>query len=154
MLMFAALFFGGVLGLIWSAQLLRVLIDTEARGRLTRRAAVAWAAYPTVGLVLLALFWSQWPFALRVKLSEPAVVRLASEVEDGRTRVGGPVGAGLVSVEWAEVRGNCVVLFTGAVFMTDCGLAYSRDGKPPALGHPWAFRHLFGRWYTFQVDLL
>jgi hypothetical protein len=153
MLMLVAAFFGGALGLIWSVQLLRVLLDREARSRLTRRASVAWAAYPTIGLLLVALFLSQWPFALRVKLSEPALLRLAGEVEDGRTRVGVPCRAGLVSVDSADVRENCVLLFTGAVFLTECGLAYSRDGKPPALGHPWVFRHLFGRWYTFQVDL-
>jgi len=153
-LVLAVLAFGALLGLIWTVQMLRVLHDREARNRLTLRAAAAWAVCPATGLLLTALVWTGWPIVLRVKLSEPALVRLAEEVKGGRSAVAGRFGTGLVPVYEAHVEGNCVVLSTGVAFLDDYGLAYSRDGRHPAPGDArYRFHHLFGPWYTFVLDV-
>jgi hypothetical protein len=153
-LVFAVLALGGIMGLAWSFQALRVLLDREALGRLTPRAVAGWAAYPVTGLLLLGLSWSQWPLALRVRLSEPDLRRLAEGVEDGWVQVDRRVGAGLVLVEHAEARADCVMLCTGhGLFLTDIGIAYSRDGDGPSPVGQCRFRHLFGRWHTYRLKL-
>ncbi len=152
MLGLAVLGIGGLLGLIWTFQVLRVVLDREARGRLTPRAIVAWAICPATGLLLVALVGTQWPVALRVKLSEPALLRLVEDVEARRATVPGTFGVGRVSVEEATVAGNCVILYTGSGFFIDYGLAFSRDGNPPAPEYMRSFRHLFGRWYTYSLS--
>ena len=143
---------GGLLGLIWCVQFARVLLNREARRRLTGRALASWAVCPATGLFLAALTLSQWPVALRVKLSEPALLRLAQEVEDGRDEVTSGRLVGLMVVDGTVLEESCVLLHTDSgFFFVKYGLAYSRDGDWPSSHYygTTSFRRLFGRWYTF-----
>jgi hypothetical protein len=143
--------FGGFLGVVWTVQLLRVLLSREARGRLTRRASLHWGVCPATGLLFGALSLTPWPYALSVKLGEPALLRIVEDLEQGRANARDPGRAGLIFVDDAQVREDCVLLYTGWGYLTLHGLAYSRDGAPPE--PPFArVRHLYGRWYTFCED--
>ncbi len=86
-----------------------------------------------------------------MKLSEAALLHLVEEVEHGRANALCPCRAGLIFVDGAQVREDCILLYTGSGFLTLHGLACSRDGAPPKprLGNA---RHLYGRWYTFYED--
>ncbi len=151
-LVVAVVFSGGLLGLIWCIQLARVLLDPEARRRLAWRAIGAWAFCPATGLLLTALYFTQWPLVLRVKLSEPALLRLVTDIEADRVQVDRPIRAGLMSMHRAAVEEHYVLLYTDHGFIfTEYGLAYSRDGNRPTSSY-WGltFRHLFGRWYIFE----
>jgi hypothetical protein len=148
----AVLAFGGMLGLIWSVMAARVLLNRDARRRLTGRAIASWAVCPATGLMFAALCASGLPAACRVKLSEPALDRLAAGLEALRTRVDRTTRAGLMFVDEAVVEERCILLRTDSGgFFTQYGLARSRDGSWPASDHygMTTFRHLFGRWYTF-----
>jgi len=139
---------GGLLGLIWLVQVLRVVLDADGRQRMTRRAAIAWSIYPATGLLLLFLLMTGLFFEVRVRLSETALERLAAEVTSG-AEVKGTRWVGLVRIEGARMSGNAVLFSTESKFLAEYGLAYSRDGAPPALpGRP-VVSHVFGRWYTF-----
>ncbi|HEX5136990.1 MAG TPA: hypothetical protein VFY93_08470 [Planctomycetota bacterium] len=140
---------GGILGLAWAIQLQRVIADTDARRRMTRRAAVGWAIYPVAALLLALLLTTGVLVLLRVRLSETALERLAGEVASGaevKDR-----WAGLMWIESASGSGNAVLLSTGMTFLYEYGLVYSLDGKPPALRHHHT-RHLHGRWYTYSYS--
>jgi hypothetical protein len=142
-----AFFVGGLLGLAWVIQVLRVISDRDARRRMTGRAALGWAAYPATALLLYVLLTTGVLVHLRVRLSEPALQRLAEEVAAGAKVDDRWVG--LMWIEGAWVSGNAVLLSVGASFMETTGLAYSLDGLPAAPeGHPLT-HHLHGRWYTF-----
>jgi hypothetical protein len=87
----------------------------------------------------------------RVKLSEPALLRLVEDIERGRAVQGSPGRAGLIFVDHATAEEDCVVLTTESGYLTECGLVFSRTGtipKPPARH----LRHLYGRWYTFAYN--
>lgn len=149
MLPFLVLLIGVTLGVAWCSQLTRVLLDREARGRLTWRAMASWMVCPLTGLLFAALSFTSWPYMLRVKISEPALLRLVADLERGRADLRDPGRAGLIFVDHASVREDCVLLETETGFLTWHGLVYSRSGarpRPPPRTH---VRHLYGRWYTF-----
>lgn len=140
--------FGAVLTASWCHELVRALFDREARGRLTRGALGAWAIFPLTVLLFAALSFSPWPYVMRVKLSEHALLRLVEDVEASRAS---PGRAGLIFVDDARAVKGCVVLTTESGYLTEYGLVFSQAGtmpKPPALH----LRHLYGPWYVFHHD--
>ncbi len=140
--------FGGMLGLVWCFYVVRVLPDREARGRLTWKAAAAWAVCPLTGLLFAALSFTSWPYELRVRISEPALLRLVEDLDRGRVDPCDPGRAGLIFVDYATAEEDCVVFTTESAFLTEYGLVYSRDGRIPNPQHL-PLWHLYGRWYTF-----
>lgn len=148
MLPLAVVLFGGTLGIAWCFALARAVLDREARGRLTRRAMGAWAVCPLTGLLFVALSFTQWPYELRVRISEPALLRLVEDLDSGRVDASDPGRAGLIFVDYATAEEDCVVFTTESVFLTEYGLVYSRDGRIPNPQHL-PLWHLYGRWYTF-----
>jgi hypothetical protein len=143
--------FGVMLGVAWFFAFARVLVDREARGRLTWKEAGHWAVCPATGLFFVALSFTTWPYMLRVTLSEPALLRLVEDLDQGRANPFDPGRAGLIFVDHAEALEDCVVLTTETGFLTEYGLVYSRDDSPPDASPRWIW-HLYGRWYAFAYD--
>lgn len=148
-------FFGAILGLAWLVQVARVLLDREARGRLTGGAILAWMVFPATVFVVAALLLSSWPLVLRVKASESALLRLVAEVEAGRTSFAPPVRAGLFLIDGGRIEGGSVLLeWTEGWPMASEGLAYFTAGNlsRPFEGSfpgPVGLKHVVGRWWTF-----
>ena len=136
------LLWGFILGIAWLCLAVSRLI--LGRGLLDWRGLVAWAA---TGLLLGAACFTQWPLALRVKLSEPALLRLVEEVDAGRATFHRPVRAGLFAIDGGRVEGGCVLLETNEGWpLASEGIAYVREGTTQARFSD----HLVGRWWAFH----
>jgi hypothetical protein len=148
MLSLVVVLLGGTLGIAWCVALARVLLRREARNRLAWNAMAHWAVCPLTGLLFAVLSFTQWPYELRVRISEPALLRLVEDLDRGRADPGDPGRAGLIFVDYAKAEEDGVVFTTESVFPTEYGLVYSRDGRTPNPRHL-PLWHLYGRWYTF-----
>lgn len=154
LLLFAVVFlFGLVLGLFWCALAWqRFVVHRHVTTRLDRRGRLAWAFCPATGLLLAVLVVTQIPLAVRVKVSESALLRL---VEESKVRCYFPDGrrAGAMFVNAVEPHRYCCFLVTdvGGLF-NSYGLVYSRDGARPDARYGGCFtdvKHLVGRWWWF-----
>lgn len=161
LLLFAAVVFsGGVIGVTWCVLVVRRLVRRSNNERLNWRTALMWGVCPATGVLLTALYLSEVPLALRVEVSERALLDLVERVDsapkvDGTPQLRWPVRAGAIFVRGADVQQRCVFLLTNeAPIFRMYGLVYVRDGGTPE-GDFWnyltTYRHLVGRWWTFEA---
>lgn len=137
---------GLLLGIGWCCLAVGRLIVREGILRLGWRGVLVWALCPATGLLLGAVCFSQWPLALRVKLSEPALLRLVEEVKAGRASFDRPVRARLFKIDGGRVDGGCILLETNEGWpLASEGIAYVPKGTPRVLFSD----HLVGRWWAF-----
>ena len=138
---------GLLLGVAWCDLAFRRLILQKGFATLDRRGFVAWAFCPWTGLLLSAVCFTQWGLVLRVKLSEPALLRLVEEVEAGKAHFDPPVRAGLFKIDGGRVEGGCVLLETNEGWpLASEGIVYVREGTTQARFSD----HLVGRWWAFH----
>lgn len=138
---------GMVLGIAWCCLAFGRLLLRGGLLKLDRRGVAAWAFCPATGLMLGTVIWcSHWPLALRVRVSEQALLRLVEEVEAGRTRFDPPARAGLFVIDGAYIEGGYVFLETNEGWpLASEGIAYLREGA-----QPWSRPNLTGRWWDFH----
>jgi hypothetical protein len=83
-----------------------------------------------------------------------------SEADDPRPRARRPSAAlQIFTFLWAfpagvVVQERTVLFHTGSFVFSEYGLAYAPDGRRPT-GHYFGrttYRHLFGRWWTFEAS--
>ena len=150
--------FGVLLALAWCVVAFGRLVVEWGLPRLDWRSTLSWTFCPATVLLLgIFIYYSPWPLVLRVKLSEPALLRIVEEVRAGRTHFDPPARAGLFSIDCGSVRNGTVLLDTNEGWLLDTeGIAYvgddprwlefGEDGSPPP---PFRGR-LAGRWCWFR----
>jgi hypothetical protein len=151
MLWFMVFAFGGlgVVGL-WLIRLLVYAAWSRKRsGRVSWR---NWLVEPLLVAVVAGGVLTGAAFRVRFAVSWPFFARYAQAIQAGNVKAGGrhePKVVGLFIVRETEALPNGVVrMITTSCGFDDCGVAYSRSGKPPRVGED-SYTALGGGWWQW-----
>jgi hypothetical protein len=141
---FFVLGFAGVLiGISW-------LTLTSALPRLRRPPTLWWwLSVPMVGILACVLLASDWPFALRVALSERALQRHVDAFPRDTPPDRVPRWVGLLHVNETEESDGAVFIYTSTSYLNRHGVAHIPPGSNPMLKIV-RRQHLYGDWYKFE----
>lgn len=120
------------------------------RPPLSRRDALAWAAFPAAAALALAWAWSGAGLRLRLAASAEALRAQVKAAPDSHESFRDPpVRVGLFWVSEVQAVGLCRRFVTTRVLMDDAGLAFCPVGDPPRLGKD-SYRPLGGGWWVWR----
>jgi hypothetical protein len=107
----------------------------------------------TTLLMAIVVMHSRVGLRLRLSLCEQELTEFAQRVERGEEKVraiGSPRTVGLFTVQSTDAYEGEVILITARSFSWSSGLVYKPDWVPELDGRK--YRHLSGRWYTYETD--
>lgn len=147
---YLAYVYGGVLVAVLTACCVCVPVVRAFRwsGQLWRSIPVRVIVQAGILVLVLVAVALDLAFALRFRLSEPALTHAALDIQSGR-HYDGDRWIGLFRVHEINRAGSAVRLITGECFFDDCGLAFNTDGAPPVVDED-DYAHLSGPWWRWR----
>ena len=115
---------------------------------LSAKVRLWWLSVPFVGTLGLALVATDEALALRVSMSETALVRYVKAIPAGIDRERTQQWIGLFYVDQTDVRDGAVYFYTSTSLFDRYGVVYMPHHGGPAQG--FRVHQLYGSWYRFK----